>query len=421
MNPMEELRAARPAHLGDRPVDEGTRAAELARAMAGPREARRRRTVVRPAWGLGLAGAAAAAVTAVAVVMSGNGAAPTTPRAPDDRQIVAGQGEKPGQERGTGTGPGTEAPGASAAPRVTLPAREVLLAAAERADRQAEGSGDWWHSETVSRHLYAAVSGDYLVVDRQRNEGWTPAAVGGEQWARTRPLGAEPATEADRKAWERAGAPSEIAVVVPGKGRRPAPGKGADTPAKGGYGALTLSTSEGRAETSHMPLADGDKVFWLGRNVTMKELRGLPDEPGALKKWLMASYRGHGTESSGEKMSGDTWLFKVSVGLIMDMPVTPEVRGAAFRMLAELDSVKVTGNVTDAEGRQGTAVSVEERYAAGGVSENRLIFDEATGRGLANEFVVVEPGGMQAGFEPGTVWNSSALIEAGWTDDRPAS
>ncbi|GAA4926456.1 hypothetical protein HD597_011599 [Nonomuraea thailandensis] len=390
MNPIDELRAARPAHLGDRQVDEATRAVELARAMARPRPQPSRRRRSRPAWGLGLAGAAAAAVTAVAVVMSGSGAAPTTPRATDGGQVAAS----------AGTG----------APRVRLSARDVLLAAAEKADRQPEGSGDWWRSVTVSRHLYAARNGGYLVMDASRNEGWTPEATGGDQWASSRRLGAGPATEADRTAWERAGAPSEIEVVVPGKGR-----------GKGAYGRMTLSTSEGRATTSHTPLVDGDKVFWLGRNVTMKELRGLPSEPGALKKWLMASYAGHGTESTSEKMSGDAWLFKVSVGLIMDMPVTPEVRGAAFRMLAGLDEVRVAENVTDAEGRQGTAVSVEERYERGGVSENRLVFDEATGRALASEYVVVEPGGLQAGFEPGTVWSSNALIEAGWTDGDPAA
>ncbi|MGW5160707.1 hypothetical protein ACWEPN_35020, partial [Nonomuraea wenchangensis] len=69
MNPIDELRAARPAHLGDRPVDERTRAAELAYAMSRPRQGeRRRRPAFRPAWGLALAGAAAAAVTAAAVV-----------------------------------------------------------------------------------------------------------------------------------------------------------------------------------------------------------------------------------------------------------------------------------------------------------------------------------------------------------------
>ncbi|MBF8190340.1 CU044_5270 family protein [Nonomuraea sp. K274] len=383
MNPMEELRAARPAHLGERPVDELTRAGELARAMSGPRSSRRRHKVVKPVWGFGLAGAAAA-VTAVAVLVSGNGAAPTTPRAPDGGQVAAGS--------------------ATAQP-VRLSARTVLLAAAEKADQQSDGSGDSWRSVSVSRTLFNAKDGGYTIVAPQRSEAWTPGATGGDQWSRTQSLGARPATEEDERAWQEAGSPPKIEVVVPGK-------KGA---------SYILSTSEGEVRTSHSPLVDGDKVFWLGRNVTMKDLRALPSEPDELKKWLMASYEGHGTESSGEEMSGDAWLFKVTVGLIMDMPVTPEVRGAAFRMLADLDGVEVARDVTDAEGRQGTAVTIKEDTPDSGVLENRLIFDESTGRALANESVVVRPGRFQAGLEPGAVWNSTTVLEAGWTDTKPSA
>ncbi|SEG98878.1 hypothetical protein SAMN05444920_11290 [Nonomuraea solani] len=383
MNPIDELRAARPAHLGDRPVDEHTRSVELALAMSGPRQrARRKSRVVRPAWGLGLAGAAAAAVTAVAVGMSGSGTLPTT--------LPTTPGKGPAVAR---TSPKTT---------VKLSARDVLLAAAENADRQSEGSGDYWHSESVLRHLSVAEKGGYLVLEKQKSEQWTPSAVGGAQWFRSQSLGAEPATDADRKAWEQAGSPSEIEIVVPGKR----------------FG-IKVSTSPGKVRTDHSPLVDGDKVFWLGKNVSMKDLRELPSDPGKLKKWLLASYKGHGTESTSEKMSGDAWLFRVSVGLIMDMPVTPEVRGAAFRMLAELDDVKVAADVTDTEGRQGTAVSVEEPGRGGGITENRLIFDEATGRPLALETVEVRAGKGETGFEPGDVRGSSVLLEAGWTDEKP--
>ncbi|YCK34470.1 CU044_5270 family protein [Actinomadura sp. ATCC 39365] len=377
MNPMDELRAARPAHLGDRPVDERTRAAELARAMSGPRGSRRRRAAGRPVWGLA---ALAAGATAVAVVVAGNAAPAPRKQAPQ-----AGQS-------------------ASATPRkVTLSAREVLLAAAEKADRQPDRTGDWWYTVTVSRHAYPAVKGGYLVLDQQRNEEWTPRATGGEQWSRTRRLGAVPAGEADRLAWEQAGSPAGIEVVVPMKKVAP----------------LTLRTAPGKATTSHSPLVDGDKVFWLGRNVTMKDLRGLPDEPAKLKKWLLDSYDGHSTESSSVEMSSDTWLFTVSVGLIVSMPVTPQVRGAAFRMLAGLDSVKVIENVTDAEGRTGTAAAIQQSDERTGVRESRLIFDEATGRALGTESVVVEPRGPQKALEPGTVSSSEAVLEAGWTDAGP--
>ncbi|MFI9594145.1 CU044_5270 family protein [Nonomuraea sp. NPDC052265] len=380
MNPMDELRAARPAHLGDRPVDERTRAAELAHAMSVPRRTRRRRAAVRPVWGLAGLAAAVAAVAAVAVVVAGNAAPQPGKQAPQ-----AGQS-------------------ASATPRkVTLSARAVLLAAAEKADRQPDRTGEWWYSSSVSRHVYPAREGGYLVVDRQRNEEWTPRATGGEQWSREQRLGAEPAGEADRLAWERAGSPGEIDVVVPMKKVAP----------------LSLPTASGKATTSHSPLVDGDKVFWLGRNVTMKDLRGLPDEPEKLKKWLLDSYDGHSTESSSVKMDSDDWLFTVSVGLIVDMPVTPQVRGAAFRMLAGLDSVKVIENVTDAEGRTGTAAALRQSDERTGVRESRLIFDEATGRALGTESVVVEPRGPQAALEPGTVSSSEAVLEAGWTDVGP--
>ncbi|KAB8191243.1 hypothetical protein FH608_032115 [Nonomuraea phyllanthi] len=375
MNPMDELKAARPAHLGDRSVDPHTRATELSRAMAGARQPRRGRRAVRPAWGLGLAGALAAATAAV-VVVSANGPAPA---------------------------PAPSAPASVAsAPKVTLSARDVLLAAAGNAARQEDGSGAYWHSVSVSRSVFTAAEGGYQVVDQQRSESWTPRATGADQqqWSRSRSLGARPATEEDRQAWERAGSPAEIEVKVARKG------------------AIVLNTSPGKAQSGHSPLVDGDKVFWLGRNVTMKDLLALPDDPDELKRWLLASYEGHDTESSSVPMARGPWLFRVSVGLIMDMPVTPEVRGAAFRMLADVDGVQVAQNVTDAEGRQGTAVSIEEPTQGGGVTEHRLVFDESTGRALASENVVVKARGLQAGLAPGTVSNSTALIEAGWTDTR---
>ncbi|MEU6717799.1 CU044_5270 family protein [Nonomuraea sp. NPDC046802] len=385
MKPIDELRAARPAHLGDRPVDERTRAVELARAMAGPREPRRRRRAPRPVWGAGLLGAAAA-VTAVAVVMWGNGgsaAPPLTPRAPDKARSVAS---------------------APATSTVKLSAREVLLAAAEKADRQPEKTGDYWHTAMEHRTLYTAVKGGYTVVHRQRSEAWTPGAADGDQWYRSQSLGVEPATEEDRTAWQAAGSPRRIEVLM-GVG----PGK---------KGALEVSPRKARLDRS--PLVDGT-VFWLGRNITMKDLRGLPDKPDALKRWLLKSYKGHDTEALSVPMSADIWLFRVSSGLITDMPVTPQVRGAAFRMLAELDTVEVAEGVTDDEGRQGTAVAIREHVKGGTVLEYRLIFDEETGRTLGQENIVVKPAGRHAAFKPGEVSSSSVVIEAGWTDTRPGS
>ncbi|MGV9599197.1 CU044_5270 family protein [Streptosporangium sandarakinum] len=411
-DPIDRLRAARPAHLGDTPVDERTRTAELTRAMAQPRQERRtrrapgRRTIARPAWGLGLAGAAAA-VTAVAVAVTGTGGTAPSPSAARTGQAVASS-ESPKSSKSS---PGRTAPDG----QVRLSARTVLLAAAHRAAGQPDETGAWWHTVSVSRTLFRAEGADYTVVDRQRTESWTPSATGPEQrqYSSTQSLGARPATPEGEAAWREAGAPAEIPVVVPGK-------KGAK---------LSLPTGPGEVQKGQGALPDGDKVFWLGRNVSVRDLRALPSEPDALKAWLLRSYKGHGTESSAP-MSRDAWLFAVTAGLITDMPVTPEVRGAAFRMLAGLASIEVARDVTDAEGRAGTAVTIDEQEASAmgkaaagddGVLRTRLIFDEETGRALATENVVVRPGGPQAGMEPGTVWNSDVLLESGWTDDRPAS
>ena len=193
MNPIDELRAARPAHLGDVPVDERTRAAELSYAMSRPRRARAQ------------------------------------------AQDAAGVGHQPGRRRGRGGGGrrrdghrrqhaartrrdparthpvhATPSTSSTAAPKVTLSAREVLLAAAENADRQPDRTAAYWHTASVSRTLYKAVDGGYLVWDRSRIEGWTPRATGTDQWSSTQSLDARPATEADEAAWRQAGSPAEI-------------------------------------------------------------------------------------------------------------------------------------------------------------------------------------------------------------------
>ncbi|GAA2376836.1 hypothetical protein GCM10010404_35900 [Nonomuraea africana] len=371
MNPIEELRAARPAHLGDAPVDERTRQSELAYAMAQGAPARRRRNL-RPVWGLSLAGAAAA-VTAVAVFTAGTGGG-TAPRAP--ARVAQ-----------------------PASPAIKLSAQEVLLVAAANAERAPATSGTYWHTETLGRNLFRAPGG-YVMVTEQRDEMWVSK---NGQWSRSQYLGAKPATDEDRARWAAAGSPAEIELTVPGKG----------------VGQLVPIAAK-KPHTGHHA---GKEVFWLGRNVTLADLAALPDDEVGLKGWLLKYYEGKSTESDAP-MAEDAWLFQVTAGLITDMPVSAKVRGAAFRMLAALPSVTSVGQVTDSEGRPGTAIAIEHDSkvnnadATGGVLQDRLIIDESTGQALAREGVVVKPGGLQTGLEPGTVSHTVTILEAGWTDTR---
>lgn len=389
---LHTLRQARPAELDpDLPVGDDVRRAELTRAMAADpgaaaadaRVAPERRRV-RPAWGLSLAGAVAAgAIVAAAVVTTG--------------------GDPAG-----GVAPGPGGSGTAAVP--ALDAKTVLLAAAEKAGGQHETTGAYWHQVTVSSHLYLVGTGAdrYGVVVRDKAETWTPSKPGVRSWTLQQNLGAKPATPADVAAWQRAGSPSAFRIEVP-----PAPNA---KPGQGRLKAFTAKGAPGRAEVQSAPLVDGDKVFWLGRNVTMKDLRSLPSDPARLKAELMRWYKGHGTESN-ERMPADQWLYEVARGLVMDMPVKPEVRAAGFRMLAALPAVKSVGKATDPEGRTGNAIAVDERTDRG-VIRRQMIIDLATGTTLASQNIVLKPAeGTQ--IPAGRTVDSTVTVTAEWTDSHP--
>ncbi|WP_141579284.1 CU044_5270 family protein [Actinomadura sp. WMMA1423] len=379
---MRVLRDARPEELdpGAR-VDEGVRRAELARAMAAPRSeagggapARRR---MRPIWGLGLAGAVAAGAVAAAAV------------------FVAPGGDEPAPGKAGGGG------------EQVLDARTVLLAAAEKADGQTETMRAFWYQTTVSSSTYTVGKGGgaYTVAVRSKEEGWTPSRPGGKQWGAQQELGAKPATRADEEAWRRAGAPGTFQLQVP-----VAPG------AKGPLKKFTARTSPGPRTLSGSPLVDGDKVFWLGRNVSMKDLRALPSDPKRLKAQLLRWYEGHDTEGDAP-MTSDRWLYTVARGLVMDMPVKPAVRAAAFRMLAGLPSVRSLGKVTDPQGRTGTAIALDEKTRLG-VLRDEMIIDLASGRALASMNVMVSPA-PGVGIPAGRTMSSTSVVGAEWTDSRP--
>ncbi len=367
---MDRLAAARPADLDSEP-DTGRRERDLHTIMSQPFQPRHRvRTPAARRITIGVAATAAvAAAAAVAVVTPGGPEHPHNNRAP-----------------------------------VTLDARAVLLAAADQAYRQPSGTGAYWHMVTLDRQYLKVGSGStaYTLTEQTRSESWTPNTAGKEQWNRIQPLGAVAATPADRAAWQRSGAPESVKVQVP-----IAPGSKVTKP-------LVVSTRPGKVFMSHQPLLDGDMAYWLGHNATMKDIRALPDTPGALRSWLLRSYTGHDSEAVSRPMSSDAYLFQVTSGLITQAPVTAKVRAAAFRMLADLPSVSALGSRTDPEGRTGVALTLAMPDA---VSGHQLIIDPASGRALADETVLIRPSGGAAGLP----LSSSTVLTQDWTDTTPAT
>ncbi|MFD0684160.1 CU044_5270 family protein [Actinomadura fibrosa] len=382
---LRTLREARPAELDPAaPIDEGVRRTELARAMATPPASGSARPRSRrlPMWGAGLAGAAAAAALVVTNLPHGA----TTP---DARR---------------------QAP----SPTRTLDARTVLLAAAEKADGQTEATAAYWHRTAVSSGYFQTgpAGARYTVVVRQKDETWTPAKPGAKAVSRQQKLGARPAAPADEAAWRRAGSPTTFKLEVPVISR-------AGGTLNGGRALkpMEATTAPGPVRTSSSPLVDGDKVFWLGRNVTMKDLRALPSDPAKLKAALLRWYGGHDTESTSVAMGSDQWLFQVARGLVTTMPVRPEVRAGAFRMLAGLDSVRGIGRIRDAQGRAGDAIAVNEKTRVG-VLRHQLIIDPSTGDALADETVLAKPITGDA-RPPGFMIASEAVTATEWTPTAP--
>ncbi|WP_131737884.1 CU044_5270 family protein [Actinomadura roseirufa] len=368
---LKTLREARPDELDPAlSVAEETRQAELGRAMTwsmagGSAPAKRR--VVRPVWGLGLVGAAAAAALVVTALPSGGG----------DAKDKAEAGAAP--ER--------------------LDARTILVAAAEKIEKEPDALSAYWHNTTIGHQYFTVPGGGYSVVDRQKNEGWTPSRPGGKAVSRVQNLGATPVTAADKAAWKRAGAPTTFKLKVRGSG-------GTDKP-------YPASTSAGPVQSSSSPVAGG-KPFWIGHNVSLKELRDLPADPASLKKELLRWYKGHDTESTGTPATADAWLYTVGGNVAVNLPVTSKVRAAAFRLLADLKSVEGIAKVKDAEGRVGSAVALNTQTPRGLV-QHRLIIDRTTGKALADEHILLKP--ASADDRPaGSLISSDTVITTNWTD-----
>ncbi|WP_141577739.1 CU044_5270 family protein [Actinomadura sp. WMMA1423] len=285
-------------------------------------------------------------------------------------------------------------------------ARTVLLAAAHSADRQEDTMRGYWHDTSVSRLYYRlhAPTGDYTVVWTRRSEGWTPSSPTGRGCGRMQDLGTRPAAPADRAAWRRAGSPGAFEIPVDGKGRVP----------------MRRELAAGPPATTCQPLPPGGAIFSLGENITMRGLRALPADPDRLRLLLLKSFGSPGadTEPLTRKKTGDSWMFSVARDIILYMPVTPRVRAAAFRMIADLPTVRTIGTVRDAEGRRGTAVAIDED-TPDGVLEHRLIIDQASGTALAYERLALEPAGRNAGRAPGSLINSVVNLASGWTDTAP--
>ncbi|MET7750137.1 CU044_5270 family protein [Micromonospora sp. NPDC005367] len=187
-----------------------------------------------------------------------------------------------------------------------------------------------------------------------------------------------------------------------GEGARRAQGELWRAVAPGLPSAAYLRNADGGSWTSR-PLQGHtaeDNFLLAGTPRTARELATLPATPEKLKDTLLAWY-----VDTDATEGRDEFLFHAGAALVLDLPVSPQVRAAAYRMLAAMPSVTSLGQVTDQLGRPGVAVTVT-RQGDFGEGQTRLIVDPTTGQARAQETWVAD--------SPAS-W--TAVIAARWSDD----
>jgi hypothetical protein len=286
---------------------------------------------------------------------------------------------------------------AAAPPAAAQPASagQLLLAAAEHTDAAAAATGGRYLVVGSESGGTLPTDGGYQVVMKELSQYWFARLPGERSWVIVEPLGAAPASAADRAAWQAHGSPATVHITAP----KPfdlsvaAPGKR--------YGNVI----------------DPRHLFALGdRNASQAELDALPTDPAGLRAALLARYKGGGGDMPTDR---NQWLYSVASSVLIDLTVSGAVRSAAYQVLAGLPGVRAIGAVTDERGRAGQAVATTQRLGDEGTFEVRLVFDPQTGAPLAREYRAIAPAGRSSWLKPGQLSSYEVVLAPQTTDDNP--
>jgi hypothetical protein len=328
-----------------------------------------RRAVFRSAFGLGLTGAAAAMALTVATLVPGASRAP--------------------MDEGPATTDGS--------------ARNVLLAVAARAET-APTNGTYWHVRRMFDATWPRKLGRgdnrYTVEHLSINEEWTKRS-GKSWWGRREWV--RPKTSEDAEAWRRDDSPSKWCMGYTDT-EPPEPN--------------CLHTAPGTAF-----LTRDYHAFEVveGRELTFQQLQRLPEDSDGLRAWVVDAVK-EDLDPSAPADIVDVNVAENLVGLLVDVPVPPGVRAAAYRALADMPNVESTGPTQDELGRDGVGISIDTGDTAGiavlgghpirdsGELTLELIIDPDTSYVLYRQTSFGEKPDLNAG---------TLILEVGWTDEEP--
>ncbi|MFG1755182.1 CU044_5270 family protein [Streptosporangium sandarakinum] len=307
---------------------------------------------------------------------------------------------------GTSIAPRT---GTSVPATTELTARQVLLAAAVAVEK-APASGDYWRIAMVDQSTLTDPTRSYVIEIKQSREEWLTERPGLQSWRVRQYLGAKPATPRDEEAWRAAGAPTSWRYPEDMKKEQfaaPPPGESLEAAA----GERIAERLRGRWRGTA-----GDLVWDL---ITWQEARAIPGDPGKLRTYLEQYVRrqvAHPDSGMDVEKEMPQLLRAVCIRMITSLPVSPEARASAYRILASLPGIRAEGEITDPLGRRGQALVYREEAEPGLFTEIRFVVDPGTGLPLAEMRTNVAKG---ADGRPVEISSSTSYQAIGWTDERP--
>jgi hypothetical protein len=281
-------------------------------------------------------------------------------------------------------------------------ARGLLLTAAESSEaRSAQGRYTHYEVETAGITEVGTPDRPYRMLVRRIDARWYPSSSDDPGWYSSRKLGAQPVTDADAEVWRAAGSPQQLEsrcqqgrVYKNGKLMPPRPCAKVDV------------RPQEQAEVIKMT---GGLEGFLKSHPDL-DVRTLPDDPALLRERLLTWTRAGGL---GGPVEGDADQLWAAAGVVLfqpEGPLSPTVRAAVYRMLADLPGVRSLGRATDPKGRQGQAFTRTADGLDGGMGTSRIILDPETGQSLALESYE-RPGGPRTGY--------TAVLTSGPTDTPP--
>jgi hypothetical protein len=306
----------------------------------------------------------------------------------------------------------------------TTGGRAVLLTAARTVGQAAETAPEryWVTTGTVGNFVQLGPANDrYMVLEEAGVQNWAARSPKDGSPSLAQQLGAAPVSAADRAAWQRDGAPTKWTYV----GQSDSLADPQDFSSGFNY---VLSTAAGPLDV--LGAGYGAQQFDVGATaLTLAQLRALPADPAKLEKLILA-----GGVAPAETPSA---YFLETVPAIMEMPVTPAVRAALYRMLAGMPGMESIGQVVDPTGQQGEAVDYTSTYSDCAPStlpdagpqefafssctiQQILIIDPATGMPMAEELRYVALPTGQQWPAPDGLFSYEIFGQSYWTNqDRP--